>query len=355
MQVRRCPTVAGSTRAGATGTVVPVDRSADGPGGPVALDGVVQHYAWGDPTFIPELLGAEPDGRPWAELWLGTHPNGPTSTADGAPLAELTGPLPYLLKVLAAAEPLSLQVHPTAEQARDGHERGIYPDDRAKPELLCALTRFEALCGIRPIGPTLELLDRIAAHDLAAAIGADGIGGAIDGLYRGTIDPAPTIAACSTADGPEAALVRALADRYPADPSVVVALLLNHVVLQPGDALHLTAGNLHAYLGGAGIELMGASDNVVRGGLTVKAVDVDELLRILDPEPLEHPVMDTADGRYPLPEAGVTLVRVDPGAPHTSTGHEVAVSLAGEQLYLAPGVTLVATSPTFVVVADGER
>ena len=117
---------------------------------PRRIVGPVQHYAWGDPTFIPSLQGREPDGRPCAEWWLGTHPNGPASFEDGTELRSVTGDLPYLLKVLAAAEPLSLQAHPTADQAVDGHRRGVYPDANAKPELLCALTRFEALCGMRP-------------------------------------------------------------------------------------------------------------------------------------------------------------------------------------------------------------
>src|SRR5690606_19259597 len=112
-------------------------------------EGVVQHYAWGDREFIPSLLGVEPDGEPWAELWLGTHPTGPARLADGTPLDSVTGELPYLLKVLAAGEPLSLQTHPTVEQAADGFTRGVFPDGNPKPELLCALGPFEALCGIR--------------------------------------------------------------------------------------------------------------------------------------------------------------------------------------------------------------
>ena len=112
---------------------------------PIPITGVVQHYAWGDLTFIPELLHTTADGRPWAELWLGTHPNGPTRLADGSPLSELTGDLPYLLKVLAAGEPLSLQTHPNAVQAADGYARGVLPDPNPKPELLCALTPFQAL------------------------------------------------------------------------------------------------------------------------------------------------------------------------------------------------------------------
>lgn len=318
---------------------------------PVRVDGPVQQYAWGDTEFIPLLLGRDPDGEPWAELWLGTHPNGPAA-ADGRPLRDLSGDLPYLLKVLAAAEPLSLQVHPTRAQAVDGYRRGVYPDDRAKPELLVALTRFEALCGIRPVEATLALLDTVGAVALATHLRDHGLGTTIADIYRGRIAPGPTIDACSGSERAEAVWVRRLAERYPGDPSVVVTLLLNHVVLQPGDALHLTAGNLHAYLEGAGIELMGASDNVVRGGLTVKPVDVDELLHILDPTPLAEPIMRTAaaSGRYPLPEAGCTLVRLEPGAAHTSTGHEMAIGLDGVAWYLPPGSAHTATSTTYVVV-----
>jgi mannose-6-phosphate isomerase len=316
---------------------------------PQPVTGVVQHYAWGDTTFIPELLGVTADGRPWAELWLGTHTAGPTKLSDGTALSDQTGELPYLLKVLAATEPLSLQVHPTAQQARDGFARGIYPDDRAKPELLCALTPFDALCGIRPIAPSLTLLGALDAEPLARTLRNDGIAATIDGLYRGRIDPDPTIVACARSDRAEARLVTSLAKKYPNDPSVVVTLLLNRVTLRPGEALHLTAGNLHAYLSGAGVELMGASDNVVRGGMTEKHIDVDELLRILDPRPLARPVMSTAAGRYRLPEAGCTLVRLEPGTTRTSTGHELGVSLAGDTFYLAPGAGITASTPTFIV------
>lgn len=321
-------------------------------GRPIEVDGVVQHYAWGDRTFIPQLLGRTADGRPWAELWLGTHPSGPTRTSDGQPLSELTGQLPYLLKVLAAAEPLSLQVHPTGAQAADGFARGVYPDDRAKPELLCALTRFDALCGLRPIGATLTLLGSIGAEGLAHALRSDGALGTIEAIYHGRFDPEPTIVACARSGRVEAQLVTTLANRYPDDASAIVTLLLNRVTLQPGEAIHLTAGNLHAYLGGAGIELMGASDNVVRGGLTVKHVDVDELLRILDPTPLVQPLMPNASrtGRYPLPEAGCTLIRVEPGTTHTSTGHELTVGLDGRTFYLPPGTTLSPSVTSYVVV-----
>lgn len=313
------------------------------------VSGTVQHYAWGDRTFIPTLLGVEPDGEPWAELWLGTHRNGPTLLDDATPLAELTGELPYLLKVLSAAEPLSLQAHPTAEQARAGYERDVFGDPHPKPELLVALTEFEAFCGVRPEESTIELLRSIGATQLADIVSTDGSGAAMRGLYAGDIDPNPTLDACGSADGPEARWVRELAARYPGDPSVVVTLLLNHVVLRPGEALHLTAGNLHGYLRGSGIELMRASDNVVRGGLTVKEVDIDLLLEVVDPTPLADPIMDVTDGRYRLPEADVELVTLAPGDSRTATGHELGVAMDGTTIYLPPGTTFVADSVTYVV------
>ncbi len=313
------------------------------------IHGVVQHYAWGDTTFLPHLLGVEPDGRPWAELWLGTHPNGPSTLEDGTALDTLTGQLPFLLKVLAASEPLSLQTHPSRLQAIDGHARGSYPDANPKPELLCALTRFEAFCGIRPVDATLALLTEIGATDLARLLRNDGPLGALTALYRGAIDPVPVIAACETIDRPETVWVRRLALRYPADPSVAATLLLNYIALEPGDALRLDAGNLHAYLGGAGVELMMASDNVVRGGLTAKHVDVDDLLEIVDATPLHDPKLPRSS-TYHLPGAGVSLARFEPGDEHRASDHELAVDLSGDAWYLAPGDTVTFIVSTFVVI-----
>jgi mannose-6-phosphate isomerase len=312
------------------------------------VEGVVQHYAWGDPTFIPTLLGIEPDGRPWAELWLGTHPSGPAHLRDGRPLSELTGELPYLLKVLAAAEPLSLQTHPNAEQAREGHARGAFVDPNPKPELLCALTPFEAFCGVRPVDDTIKLLHELDLHALARVLAADGVGAVVEGLYRGSIDPQPVVGACTTSDRDEARWVSDLSARYPDDPSVAVTLLLNLVTLAPGQAIRLDAGNLHAYLHGAGIELMGASDNVVRGGLTVKEVDVDELLGVFDPTPLADPVLPAGE-RYDLPAAGVQLLCVRSGSVHVATGHELSIDMDGRTRYVPPGEELVAEATTYVV------
>jgi mannose-6-phosphate isomerase len=299
----------------------------------------VQHYAWGDREFIPRLLHTEPDGRPWAELWLGTHANGPARLADGRPLADITGPLPFLLKVLAAAEPLSLQAHPSADQARAGFAAGRYPDPEPKPELLCALTGFAAFCGIRPVERTLPLLAELGAAELAASVRDLGPGGALAAVYRGAVHAGPIVAGCRGSDRPEARWVTRLDERYPGDPSVAATLLLNLVTLDPGEAIHLGAGTLHAYLGGAGIELMGASDNVVRGGLTVKPVDVDDLLAVLDPTPLDDPVAPVAS-RYPLVGTSVELLRLDGPATHQASGHELVITSDGTTGYLAPGEPL---------------
>lgn len=297
---------------------------------------VIRPYAWGSRTAIAELLGSPvPAPHPQAELWLGAHPDDSSMLmhADGAqtPLlealhtdpdrhlgtrcAELWGRrLPFLLKVLAAEEPLSLQAHPSAEQAAEGfareEARGVpreapernYPDASHKPELICALTEFHALVGFRDPIRTVELLDALDAPPLeiyckllAAEPDADGL----RTLFTTWItlpQPAveallpPTLQACvellrrsaPTEFRAVAREVLALAEAHPGDMGVLAALLLNHVVLQPGEALYLPAGNLHTYLRGAGVEIMANSDNVLRGGLTAKHVDVPELLRVLD-------------------------------------------------------------------------
>jgi mannose-6-phosphate isomerase len=300
------------------------------------IRGAVQHYAWGDREFIPRFLHAEPDGRPWAELWLGTHPNGPAELSDGRPLADVSGALPYLLKVLAAAEPLSLQAHPSAEQARAGFAAGRYPDPEPKPELLCALTEFEAFCGIRPADRTLDLLTDLGATDLAAAVGHLGPDGALAALYHGEVHVGPILERCRASERPEARWVTSLDARYPGDPSVAATLLLNLVTLQPGEAIHLGPGTLHAYLSGAGIELMGASDNVVRGGLTVKPVDVSDLLAVIDPNPLPDPIVP-ASPVYRLVDTAIVLRRLAGPAAHDADGHQLVITSAGETGYLGPG------------------
>jgi len=314
------------------------------------ITGVVQHYAWGDPEFIPRLLGVAPDGRPWAELWLGTHPNGAARLADGRPLRDVTGDLPFLLKVLAAARPLSLQTHPSRQQAEAGFAAGRYPDPEPKPELLCALTPFSAYCGVRPADATLALLGELGADELAEAVAAGGPGGALEALYRGRVRVDPVVRAAAASDRPEARWVQRLARDYPGDPSVAATLLLNLVELAPGEAIQLGPGNLHAYLVGSGIELMGASDNVVRGGLTVKPVDVDDLLAVADPTPLAEPVMAPAAELH-LVDTTVRLLRRDGPVEHQATAHELVVETSGRTGYLAPGDVLAVPVGTTAFVA----
>lgn len=296
------------------------------------LSGVIRDYAWGSRTVIAGLQGRSvPSPGPEAELWLGAHPDSPATVRRGGAEVSLLevlaaaperwlspavitrfGPrLPYLLKVLAAEAPLSLQAHPDAEQARLGHageaagparEHRNYADPYHKPEMLVALSSFDALCGFRDPDRSAQALAAFgvpALDPLIAALrtGADGLRTAVEALLtwpvgdRGALVGA--VAAAEVAAGFEAdsRLARQLADRYPGDPGVLVALLLNHVMLAPGEAIWMPAGNLHAYLRGAGVELMAASDNVLRGGLTAKHVDVTELIRVLRFEVLADPIL----------------------------------------------------------------
>ena len=298
------------------------------------LNNRVRPYAWGSRTTIAALLGKPvPAKHPEAEMWIGAHPGDPSAVvaADGSetslldvvaadPAGQL-GPdvaarwgerLPFLLKVLAAEEPLSLQAHPSADQAAEGYRReeraGIpreagnrnYPDPTAKPELLCAVTEFHALAGFREPARTVELLRAIETPALSAHVGllaAEPNGEGLRALFTTWITlPQPAIDAllpdlldaCVAhvkAHGDfeiECRTVLELGERYPGDCGVLAALLLNRVVLQPGEAMFLPAGNLHTYLHGTGVEILANSDNVLRGGLTPKHVDVPELLRVLD-------------------------------------------------------------------------
>jgi mannose-6-phosphate isomerase len=283
-------------------------------------------------------------------------------------LAEVAGDLPFLLKLLAAREPLSLQTHPdtatavagfareNAEGVGDDDPRRIYRDANAKPELLVALSPFDALCGFRPLGDTEALLHTLGAHDLAGRLRADGLEAIVRALYHGQIDGAAVARLCNGHPSPQALLVTELDAMYPGEPSVVVTLFLNRVMLQPGEAIFLTPGNLHAYLRGVGVEVMGASDNVVRGGLTPKHVDVEELLRVLRYEPLTDPVVQPTEvtaGRwvYPTPGAPFEVSRLDVSGslPHTARRRELVLCTDGdagplhhgEAAYLAAGDSMV--------------
>ncbi|WP_017594263.1 mannose-6-phosphate isomerase, class I [Nocardiopsis potens] len=299
----------------------------------------VRPYAWGDTAAIPRLLGTEPDGTPQAELWMGAHQAAPSSLAtEEGPLGfeeyiaaapkEVLGRrtvdrfgerLPFLLKVLAADAPLSLQAHPDEARARAGflaeEEAGIpvdaghrnYRDPFHKPELVLALEPFEALCGFRdPVSALGDLagirceLARLIRADLAAPDPHLALRSAMTHLL--TLDAAdrPRLLGdfieewAERGGGGHHATVLELYHRYPGDPGAVAALLLNRITLRPGEALFLPAGNVHAYLRGTAVEVMASSDNVLRAGLTGKHVDVAELLAVVDfsvlPIPYTRPV-----------------------------------------------------------------
>ncbi|MFF4094851.1 mannose-6-phosphate isomerase, class I [Streptomyces sp. NPDC001834] len=303
------------------------------------LSNTVRPYAWGSTTAIPELLGVAPTGEPQAEMWMGAHPGAPsrlartTGTAAGReqslteviaadPERELGratvekfGPrLPFLLKLLAAGAPLSLQVHPDLDQARRGYadeeRRSVpidaphrtYKDPSHKPELICALTPFAGLCGFRrpaEAAATMAALgvdslkpyvDLLGAHPEEAAL-REVLTAILAADPTETAETANEAAAAAQRLGGTLAPYARIAHHFPGDPGILAAMLLNYVELQPGEALFLGAGVPHAYLDGLGVEIMANSDNVLRCGLTPKHIDVSELLRVVRFEPTEADVL----------------------------------------------------------------
>lgn len=365
----------------------------------------VQNYGWGDPTFIPELQRRRPTGEPEAELWMGAHPKAPSilrrssvgldvhiaddpATALGT--AERFGELPFLKKILAAAQPLSIQTHPDASRAAEGFEReneaGIpldsptrtYRDPNHKPELICALTPFHAKCGFRPVVETSELFATLACNEIApltdrlAAHGddADVLAELLQWLLGNQPDAAAELsnavvrAAATVGDSPwntEIEWSQRLQSLYPGDPGVVVALLLNHFVLAPGEALFLDAGVLHAYVEGAGVEIMANSDNVIRGGLTPKHVDIAELAEVVDTKPIDPPVQRplTQEHTYdtPVDEFSLTRLVLDEGG-YEATVHGPEILIASDgRFQLDAGhdqVTIDPGTPVWIDAVDGS-
>jgi mannose-6-phosphate isomerase len=394
------------------------------------LEPVTQPYAWGSHTAIAELQGRPaPTAQPEAELWMGAHPSAPsgvtragvTTTLDALiaadPSCELGtecaerfgGRLPFLLKVLAAEKALSIQVHPSREQAEAGYRaenaRGLAPGDKSrnyvddwpKPELLCALTSFEVLAGMRSTADAAALLralevgelDPLAA-ELAGTTDPAALTRALGAILtwpperRGAL-VANVVTACerlATRGGEYAAAcaatVRIAAD-HPGDLGVVASLLLRHAVLRPGEAVFMPAGGPHTYLHGTGIEVLANSDNVVRAGLTPKHIDVPELLKLTDPAaavPVIEPrptgggisVYDSAapefrlyraelgPGEVTLPDVGgARIVLCTEGIAELCAGSGALKVTRGESCYLsaADGAVTASGPATLFIAASG--
>ncbi len=363
----------------------------------LVLDNPIQNYAWGSRTVISAFLGRPtPSSRPEAELWIGAHAMGPSvvveppgiGTLDDAIQDDPAGllgrsvcdrfgnQLPFLLKMLAVAEPLSIQAHPNHQQARRGWDRenaeGIpveaphrnYRDPNHKPELVCALTRFTALKGFRPFDEIVRNLEPVARPELAPELGRlarEKAAPALRALFARllTLEPeesAPLLARAAAyvarrSEDPAAACVGRLLGSYPGDAGALSPLYLHLVALAPGEALFIPAGELHTHLEGAALEIMANSDNVLRGGLTRKHVDVPELLDVLSFEPRAPEVLRAVEivpgervYRAPAREFELGLIEVTSGRPFVAEGSrdvEILLGLEGE-MWFREGASAVA-------------
>lgn len=278
------------------------------------ITGVTKNYDWGSKELTPNFFGLEESSKPIAEIWFGTHPAGEsTLVQSNHSLSEhIGGRISFLVKILSAERALSIQVHPNSSQAKEGFDleeaRGIsvddpkrnYKDSSHKPEALVALTKFQALCGFRPREELIQIFSEFAKSEsefepLAQALIQGAELSEIFELQIANTDLAKRFlktVSSSQAD-PLAASARDLVERllaqFPDNTGALVAIMLNEVSLEPGEAIYLPAGNIHAYLSGLGIEVMAASDNVLRYGLTSKHVDVDEVLKVADFSELSEP------------------------------------------------------------------
>lgn len=336
----------------------------------VKISNYPRNYAWGSRTLItdffgPELTSSAPE-QPAAEIWFGTHSESPSFLAEeksSTLLDHLGGhQLSFLLKILAADQPLSIQAHPNRPQAQEGYVRenslGIdlgavnrnYKDQNHKPEVIVALYEFEALCGFKPIDEIDQLFEDLETHS-GVSEGFRNISAtwrkllqAPDGLRkvfsdissrRGNLDGFTAELTAMADFEARFSLAERLNLLYPGDPGVVLALLMNHVHLEPGQALFLPAGNIHAYLSGLGVEVMAASDNVLRGGLTQKHIDIDELEKVVDFTPGRIPLVqprELSSGlvQYPCNTDDFLLYKVEPSGERLMSD----LQLDGEAVFL---------------------
>jgi mannose-6-phosphate isomerase len=364
------------------------------------LENAVQRYAWGSADGITKALGIpNPGGLPLAEVWMGAHPSAPsTAMVEGERtgldelvrrdpegilgpeiVASLGSSLPFLFKALSAGTPLSIQAHPSKRKAELGYERedlgGIpvdapernYRDPNHKPEMAVALTRFELICGFRPVPEIIEnmhlaapgslerQLDRLARDPSRVELSVFfyGLVSADEGARSLFLDSAAKgIAACldsgSVPAGREGAFRWAarIMDIFPGDVGAIMPLVLNHLVLEPGEAAFVAPGELHAHLDGTCLEIMANSDNVIRGALTRKFVDLPELVSVLsfNPEkllPLRPAPIAPREEAYPVfvPDFQLSRISVEPGAAYerSSRGPEILLCASGEAEISCPG------------------
>jgi mannose-6-phosphate isomerase len=301
------------------------------------MKNMIQDYPWGSERYLQDLLGLEKTG-PLAELWMGVHPRGMSRLVEpgaasqslaeyisqnpaallGAQVNEDFGVLPYLFKLLAAGEPLSIQAHPSKSQAELGfareNELGIpldgfnrnYKDDNHKPEIICAITDYWAMKGFRKPDEVLSYFSPWCPSSLQSVlftVPSSDESSFLKSFFISLMnlgDPQikellnAALNWCSTQNDDACRWVLKLQDKYPGDTGILSPLFLNTLCLKPGEALYLPAGELHAYLQGLGVELMANSDNVLRGGLTRKFMDLKELEKIL--------LFESADAMRILPE-----------------------------------------------------
>lgn len=389
------------------------------------LRNAVRDYAWGSRTHLPRFLGTEVTGDPQAELWIGAHDGDPSRVPDGRALNDVIvtdphallgqqvvdtfGPrLPYLMKVLAVAEPLSLQVHPSSSRARIGFAReeaaGVpldaphrsYKDASHKPEMIYALTRFEGMAGFRDTEKSarlLRLLDLPWADDVAHRLESGPAFQTLRSVVTEMLEQSGPALEKLLADVQRAArraeerghreemranplrvdpgrinreatrvfaMVGKLIEQYPSDPGVLVTLLLNHVVLAPGEAMYLDAGVIHAYVSGLGVEIMASSDNVLRAGLTPKHMDVPELLAVTNFTPMPGPqwlpsatVPHQSHLEPPVPDFALTVGDV-PGVTAPVGGPRTVLVLDGEVELRTADETVAATRGQTVFVSDAD-
>lgn len=363
------------------------------------ITGVIKDYAWGTPGGLDRVRGLPESGETQAEWWLGDHPQGEATIAEtGQTLSAWlhdhgVDRVGFLLKVLTPKTPLSLQVHPTTAQAEEGFDREesqgipvdgptrVFRDRLAKPEVIVALDGpFDALAGMASDDEVKARLDALVAAgypDEWATLWQGKIEegrASCVGWLLGPSDAAASVVASLGPVAPADPLLELLWAHYPGDPGCAVALMMNRVVLEPGEALFVDAGMPHAYLSGVGVELMAPSDNVVRGGLTPKHIDVDTLLEIADfdpsPVPRLQPVRHTPQWREYAPAgqpfsllridardgSGDVLLAVDTPAICVNLDETAHLVVDGASDDLARGQAMVISSgkPADVVVTGGS-